>query len=299
METEGHVTGCLKAPGGLYLDVDMPQPATPLVCVNQMKVERMHFDKENTTKLLRQYGTQPSSGESWVIEIGSHSAPDFELYYCEENGLYGTITYDETSPGIPLDASNHALQKANDVVKAFLDDLGLTYEYPFFQVVPLETQNGRKGLIEVVARLSIEGLPFHASIGWTRDSDKLGNGDPTPGAFFIVSAEGRLTTTVIRNPIILTKQREDTTPILDWQSVLLGDLEHIMGFFCGGDYAGSTLALKGTEFVMMVDAHQLVYPAWTYYFTRHVTGDAFSSEPYTYDIALTYNARTGERVWHQ
>ncbi|MEG0512389.1 MAG: hypothetical protein RR653_06660, partial [Clostridia bacterium] len=123
-------------------------------------------------------------------------------------------------------------------------------------------------------------------------------GDPTPGAFFIVSKEGRLTTAVIRNPVSIKEKKSDSSSLLDWKTVLHRNQEKIIGFF-DSDSEGSKLVLHAVEFVMMVDAHQNAYPAWAYFFTRFMQADEFHTNSYSYDMALTYDARTGEGVWHR
>lgn len=292
VERNGHVIGRMEAFAGSGIDVDMPTPQDTPANMPQMKLERIHFERDHIERLLSEYGILPSPGEAWVMEVGSPINPDFELYYREEHGIYGTIAYDEGSPAVPLDESKSALSKASAVVKAFLDELGLDYKCPFFQVVPLE-----QGLIKVVARLTVNGVPYNTTIGWTEDSDGGGNGDPTPGAFFIVSQDGKLTTAVIRNPVFVSKTQDDPTPLRSWESVLSGDLKGIVQFYCSED---SMLALNDAELVMMTDSDRNAYPAWAYFFTRSMpTGDQFNTEPYSYDILLTYDARTGDSVWRR
>ncbi len=290
-EQNGRIVGRMEASIGAQIDVDIPVPENAPVGMNRIKLERIRFDRDHIAQLLSEYGLSPSPDESWVMEVGSRINPDFELYYREEKGLYGTIAYDETSPAVPPDESDPALCKESEAVKTFLDELSLDYEYPFFQVVPLE-----QGLIKVVARLTVNSLPCNTTIGWTEGSDGGGNGDPTPGAFFIVSQDGKLTTAVIRNPVSILETREELTPLMDWQSVLSGDLESIAQFF---RTEGSTLTLHAAELVMMTDARQNAYPAWAYFFTRSMPSDEFNAQPYSYDLLLTYDARTGEPVWHR
>ena len=294
---QGHIAERLITLGTSFMDIDMVRPSSPPPAMDQMELERKHFDKEKTVNLIEKYRLSPAKGESWVCEIGSKLQADFELYFREENGVYGSISCDETSPRIPIDESNEGLCKAAETVKRFLDELGLAYEYPFYIVTPLKPTKGNTQLIEIVARLMIDGIPCNTTIGWTRDSDGSGNGDPTPGAFFIVTPEGKLTTAIIRNPVVIAKQREDTTPIKSWDTVLEENKDAIMNYCCTGDDAGSSLTLKQAEFVMMVDAHQVAYPAWAYCFDRHMLADRFNDEPYSYDFLITYDARTGGKVW--
>lgn len=300
---QNRITERLATLGPSFMDVDMPKPAAQPASMDQMKVERVRFDKKKVRSLIEKYGLHPSQGESWVCEVGSGLQADFELIFREENGVYGSITYDETSPCIPLARGDDGLEKADAAVKKFLDELGLSYEYPFYHVALLDQATsgivGDVPLVKVVARLMIDGVPCNTTIGWTRDSDGSGNGDPTPGAFFIVTTAGEITTAVIRNPVEVVKVREDTTPLKGWREILDGDKDFIMNSFCTGDLAGSSFTLKQAEFVMMVDAHQIAYPAWAYCFSRFMPADEYSPEPYTYDMMLTYDARTSERVWMQ
>ncbi|MEG0862935.1 MAG: hypothetical protein RSI32_00495 [Clostridia bacterium] len=291
MEQNGYIVGQIAASTGTQIDADTPIPHNAPASIPQIKLERIRFAPVLIRQLLSKYGLSPSNGESWVMDIGSRINPDFELYYREENGLYGSIAYDETSPALPLNENDPVQCLASKRVQSFLDDLGLEYEYPFFRVVPLE-----KGLTEVVARLLVDGIPCNTTIGWTQASDGGGNGDPTPGAFFIVSKEGKLTTAVIRNPVSIIEKKNDSSPLMDWQTVLNRNQEEIVEFFHDEE---SKLVLHAVEFVMMVDAHQNAYPAWAYFFTRFMQADEFHTNPYSYDMALTYDARTGESVWHR
>ena len=54
--------------------------------------------------------------------------------------------------------------------------------------------------------------------------------------------------------------------------------------------------LKQVQFVMMVDARQNAYPAWTYIFDRYMPANN-NHDPYTYHFQMTYDAWTGEPVW--
>lgn len=185
---QNHITERLATLGPSFMDVDMPLPAAPPTSMDQMKVERVRFDKKKVRSIIEKYGLHPSQGKSWVCEVGSGLQADFELIFREENGVYGSITYDETSPCIPLARGDDGLEKADAAAKQFLDELGLSYEYPFYQVALLDQATGDVvgdvPLVKVVARLMIDGVPCNTTIGWTRDSDGSGNGDPTPGAFF-------------------------------------------------------------------------------------------------------------------
>ncbi|QUA52769.1 hypothetical protein [Aristaeella lactis] len=277
------------------IDVDvLPEwPETVL----QMKVERSSFDRNKTMELVKKYSLSPKKGESWVCEIGGKQNPDYELYFCEESGAYGSIAVDLYAPHTLMDETDEGQCKANATTKAFLDELGLDYEYPFYYVAPMGKNAGGVRLIEIVARLTIDGMPCNTTIGWTRDSDSMGDGDPTPGAFFVVTESGELTTAIIRNPVNVIKTKENQTMIKSWNAVLEDNKGLIMEQFGTKEDAGATLTLKQIEFVMMVDAHQIAYPAWAYCFDCYVPADPNSSGPFSYDLLLTYDARTGHEVW--
>lgn len=85
--------------------------------------------------------------------------------------------------------------------------------------------------------------------------------------------------------------------IKSWNAVLEDNKGLIMEQFGTKEDAGATLTLKQIEFVMMVDAHQIAYPAWAYCFDCYVPADPNSSGPFSYDLLLTYDARTGHEVW--
>ena len=295
--TEMHICKRIAKLGDSYIDIDANAPDEPPTTVCQMKVERISLDKNKTTDLVKKYSLTPKKEESWVCEIGSRQNPDFELLFYEENGTYGSIGYSEASPRCSLDITDDGQLNADETARSFLDEMGIPYEYPFYTVAPLEKKAGDTRLIKIVARLMIDGIPCNTTIGWTRDSDSSGNGDPTPGVFLIVTEDGKLTAAVIRNPVNVHKRREDQTPIMNWDTVLEKNKETIINFFGTGDFLGSNMILKQIEFVMMVDAHQIAYPAWAYFFHLNNPGYNKKFEPYSNDMVLTYDARTGGEVW--
>ncbi|SMC73194.1 hypothetical protein SAMN06297397_2241 [Aristaeella lactis] len=283
--------------GDSHMDIDVDVLPEWPETVLQMKVERSSFDRNKTMELVKKYSLSPKKGESWVCEIGGKQNPDYELYFCEESGAYGSIAVDLYAPHTLMDETDEGQCKANATTKAFLDELGLDYEYPFYYVAPMGKNAGGVRLIEIVARLTIDGMPCNTTIGWTRDSDSMGDGDPTPGAFFVVTESGELTTAIIRNPVNVIKTKENQTMIKSWNAVLEDNKGLIMEQFGTKEDAGATLTLKQIEFVMMVDAHQIAYPAWAYCFDCYVPADPNSSGPFSYDLLLTYDARTGHEVW--
>lgn len=283
--------------GDSHMDIDVDVLPEWPETVLQMKVERSSFDRNKTMELVKKYSLSPKKGESWVCEIGGKQNPDYELYFCEESGAYGSIAVDLYAPHTLMDETDEGQCKANATTKAFLDELGLDYEYPFYYVAPMGKNAGGVRLIEIVARLTIDGMPCNTTIGWTRDSDSMGDGDPTPGAFFVVTESGELTTAIIRNPVNVIKTKENQTKMKSWNAVLEDNKGLIMEQFGTKEDAGATLTLKQIEFVMMVDAHQIAYPAWAYCFDCYVPADPNSSGPFSYDLLLTYDARTGHEVW--
>ena len=294
---EEHISKRIATLGESYMDIDMDVPAEPPATVPQMKLERICFDKTKIRALIKKYSIAPQTGEEWVCEIGSKLNPDYELYFCEESGAYGSIAVDLYAPHTLMDETDEGQCRADATTKAFLDELGLVYEYPFYYVAPMEENAGDVRLIEIVARLTIDGMPCNTTIGWTRDSNSMGDGDPTPGAFFIVTENGELATAIIRNPVKVIKTKEDQTMIKSWNAVLEDNKGLIMEQFGTREDAGATLTLKQVEFVLMVDAHQIAYPAWAYCFDCYVPADPNSSGPFSYDLLLTYNAGTGQEVW--
>ena len=271
-------------------------PSIAPAAVPKIQTERIRFDRKRTKELTEQYGLPEKKGESWVCEIHSRLNPDYELYYREEEGLYGSIDYDVYAPPVPLDETDEGLCRAAETVRAFLNGMGVEYEYPFYRVVPYKGYRDREqNLVELTVRLPVEGIPCNTTIGWTKDSDGIGNGDPTPGAFFIATTDGKLTTAVIRNPVTVTGTEEDLTPLKNWDEVLRDNRDDLIAFR-KDEFGEYRLELKYVQFVMMVDPHQEAYPAWAYCFDCHLErkdGDYRS----TYDLMLTYNARTGRRVW--
>ena len=294
---EEHISKRIATLGESYMDIDMDAPAEPPTTVPQIKLERIRFDRKQTKKLVEKYSIVHQKGEEWVCAIGSTLNPDYELYFREECGVYGSIADDLSSPRTPLNETDEGQCRANATARAFLDELGIPYEYPFYYVAPLEGKTGDVRLIEIMARLTIDGMPCNTTIGWTRGSNGSGNGDPTPGAFLIVTENGELTTAIIRNPVNIVKIEEDQTTIRSWESVLEENKGLILEQYGTGDDAGAVLTLKQVEFAMMVDAHQNVYPAWAYCFHHYVPANPHCDGPVSGYLLLTYDARTGREVW--
>lgn len=297
-ETE-QVKKTLDGLGIAYTEDVKVVPLSPPETVPEMRTERIRFNRKKTKELIEKYCLPKKKGESWVCEIHSRLNPDYELYFCEENGLYGSISIDVFSPPVPLDESDEGLCRANETVRNFLDELGIAYEYPFYLVEPYRGfSNEETNLVWFTVRLPMEGIPCNTTIGWTKDSDGTGNGDATPGAFFIATRDGQLTMAIIRNPVNVVSTKEDPTPVKNWDEVLRENLRDVE-YFSHSREDEATMTLKCVQFVMMVDAHDKAYPAWAFCYDRHVSKDRESpaSPPYTYDLLLTYNAKTGHRVW--
>lgn len=295
---EKHITRRIAELGESYMEIDMDEPEAPPAAMPRIKLERVKFKKNRMSEMLDRYRPARRKGESWEYEISSSLNPDYGLIWCEENGLYGPSWCDESSPHVPLDETDESLRRADATARAFLDELGLPYEYPFYVVQPWDKPFNADGLIRITARLTIEGIPCNTTIGWTPGSDGGGNGDATPGAFFTMTRDGELGNVIIRNPVRVVSSREDLTPIRDWESIIEDDKDRIMQKYCTGDDADSTFTLKQVEFVMMVDSHQEAYPAWTYIFEHYVPHDRMANyKPYSYYFHITYDARTGKAVW--
>ena len=293
---EKHISKRIATLGESYMDIDMDAPAEPPTTVPRIKVERIRFKRKEIKEVLDKYRPAPQKGESWQFEISSSLNPDFGLIWCEEDGLYGPFWCYENALHIPLDETDESLRIADMTARAFLDELGLPYEYPFYVVAPMGKEGRDAELIRIAARLTIDGIPCNTTIGWTRYSNGGGNGDATPGAFLTMTRDGKLGTAIIRNPVKIIECLDDTTPIRDWESILEADKERIMDRFCTGENAGSTFTLKQVQFVMMVDARQNAYPAWTYIFDRYMPANN-NRDSYTYHYQITYDAWTGEPVW--
>ena len=294
---EEHISKRIATLGDSYMDIDMDAPAEPPTTVPRMKVERIRFKRKEIKEVLDKYRPAPQKGESWQFEISSSLNPDFGLIWCEENGLYGPLWCSESALHTPLDETDESLRMADMTARAFLDELGLPYEYPFYVVAPMGKEGRDAELIRIAARLTLDGMPCNTTIGWTHYSNGGGNGDATPGAFLTMTRDGKLGTVSIRNPVNVVKTEEDQTTIRSWDSVLEENAGLIMEHYCTGNNAGATLTLKQAEFVMMVDAHQNVYPAWAYCFHHYIPANPHCDGPVSGYLLLTYDARTGREVW--
>ena len=199
---EEHISKRIATLGESYMDIDMDAPAEPPTNVPRMKVERIRFKRKEIKEVLDKYRPAPQKGESWQFEISSSLNPDFGLIWCEEDGLYGPFWCYEDALHTLLDETDESLRIADMTARAFLDELGLPYEYPFYVVAPMGKEGRDAELIRVAARLTLDGIPCNTTTGWTRCSNGGGNGDATPGAFLTMTRDGKLGTAIIRNPEI-------------------------------------------------------------------------------------------------
>ena len=144
----------------------------------------------------------------------------------------------------------------------------------------------------VVVRFQIGEIPFGTSISWTQFTDRSGNGNPTPSAFFLISENGEICAAHIRNPVKVIKRRESGEKILPWKTVFEMSRSKIENVFCGGDNRSDNLTLQHVELVMLTDDKSITFPAWNFVF------EWYSPENDRYLVlGLMYNAFTGEQVW--
>lgn len=298
----------------IAFDKDIPYPAT----VPYYKLERLTLDKNAVKSAIEKYRIFPLTGEKWSLEVNKCSNPDCAVLYKERNGSAGTIACDFS--GISAHGEGEKYSRASETIKAFLDEIGLTdYEYPFVfchdaylthNTSPwhpmtedeylAENSMYRKALWErtggapvlVVVRFRVGGIPFGTSNSWTQFSDRSGNGNATPSAFFLLSPTGEIIEAHIRNPVKVVKERESGESILPWKSVLEMGRSEIESKFCNGENRGDMLTLHYVELVMLTDDKNITFPAWNFVFERYIPKD----NRYLV-LSLMYNAFTGEEVW--
>lgn len=298
----------------IIFNEDISYPAT----VPYDKVERIRLDESTVKQAIEKYRLPPRAGEKWNLEVNKCSNPDCVLQFKERNGAAGTLSYDFA--GISAHGEGEKYSRASDTVKAFLDEIGLVnYEYPFYfchdaylahntspwhpiTVEDYLSENGtyQRKLWErtggspvlVVVRFQIGEIPFGTSISWTQFTDRSGNGNPTPSAFFLISENGEICAAHIRNPVKVIKRRESGEKILPWKTVFEMSRSKIENVFCGGDNRSDNLTLQHVELVMLTDDKSITFPAWNFVF------EWYSPENDRYLVlGLMYNAFTGEQVW--
>lgn len=324
----------VKADSALPLTVSIGKVAEAPQTIPFYKMERIRMDSDKVQAAVEQYGIQPLAEEKWKLTVNSTLNPDFVVQYAEESGAVESVCPDYSGPSSSSKMEDAAYQRASQVVKAFLDDIGLRdYEYPFYYCddafcasvgtvwdplseeeylesgycMPDDTRekwertNGPA--IMVVVRFVVDGLPFGTSISWTRHSSSAGNGNPTPTAVFHVTREGEISGIAIRNPVRLAAQKDNPATLLAWDEVFDMNRAMLLDRYTQGEHAGNTLTLRYAELVMLTDDENIAYPAWHLVFEETID-DAYrrkycsqlSDRVCVSTLGLYFHAYTGKEV---
>ena len=316
------------------LTVSIDEVAEVPQAIPYYKMERIQLDSDKVQAAIDLYGIQPLAGEEWKLTISSPLNPDFAVQYTEENGAVEPVCAGYSGPASLSRTEEAAYQRASEVVKAFLDDIGLQdYEYPFyycddaFRTVvgtawnPLseeeylesgwcspddtreEWERTNGPAIMVVVRFVVDGLPFGTSVSWTEHTLSAGNGNPTPTAVFHVTQDGKICGISIRNPVRIAAQRDNPATLLSWDEVLEMNRAMLLERYTQGENAGNTLTLRHAELVMLTDDKNMAYPAWHFVF-EETLGEAYRKKycPQLSDrasvstLGLYFHAYTGKEV---
>ena len=297
------------------------------------KLERKEIDPLRVEEAIEKYCLPKLEDESFALQMNQCSNPDLVLYYKEQNGKLETTSIDYLgAPSTQMEEPRY--QMASEVVKDFLDEVGITeYEYPFFYcdekyrtlcgtvweplsedeflycgIVSSDTQAAEwertdGPLIQVVVRFTLEKIPMGASVSWTQHSSRAGNGNPTPVAVFLVTATGQITEIQVRNLFSVVRKQTGNEDVLSWEQVFNMNKEQLVSRYCRGVQEGNTLTLRYVEFIYLTNEKNVTYPAWHFVFETHM-GDAYwqkycsrlSEDARTSMMGIYFDARSGSEV---
>ena len=327
-------TAYVNAASASPLSVNIDEVAEVPQTIPYYKMERIQLDSDKVQAAIERYGIQPLAGEKWKLMVNSTLNPDFAVQYTEENGAVEPVCASYSGSSSSSRMEEVAYQRASNIVKAFLDDIGLQdYEYPFYYCDdafrtmvgtawnPLSEEeylesgwcspdDARKEwertngpAIMVVVRFVVDSLPFGTSVSWTEHTLSAGNGNPTPTAIFHVTREGEICGISIRNPVRIAAQRDNPTELLSWDEVFEMNRSMLLERYTQGENEGNTLTLRHAELVMLTDDKNMTYPAWHFVF-EETLGETYRKKycPQLSDrasvstLGLYFHAYTGKEV---
>ena len=300
------------------------------------KLNKIQLDEPLVKAAIDEYCITPADDEKWILEINSRSNPDFALMYSEQSGRVGTISCDYSGPPSPAESQSEAMSLASETVRSFLESIGLTsFEYPFYycgdeyQTLvgsawhPITEEEyldcgytskedalkkrSRTGgpLIYVVVRFQVNETPLGTCISWTEHTSSVGNGNPSPSAFFGVTRDGKIAAITIRNPVEVINERDSSEPLLSWQEVLSMNAPLIADRMKKNDAADNPLVLRYAELIMMTNDKNITFPAWHFVFEewacddyarKYFGEDRMNGNARYMTIGQYYDATTGKAV---
>lgn len=284
------------------------------------KLNRIQLDEVLVKEAIDTYCIAPADDEEWLLEMNSQSNSDFALVYSDQSGHVGTICCDYSGPPSPAECHSEILDLASETVRSFLESIGLAnYEYPFFycdyeyktfvgstwhSVTEVEYLDcgytskenqlqiwDRLGgpMVYVVVRFKVNEYPLATSISWTDNTNRAGNGNPTPSAVFGVTQDGKIAAITIRNPFEVVDMRDSSEPLLSWQDVLIMNAPLIADQMKKNDAADNSLTLRHVELIMMTNDNNITFPAWHFVFEEWVCDDY--AQRYMDDSRMNGNLR--------
>lgn len=280
-----------------------------LNCVPQFAPEKFPFLTLEAVDLLEKEGIireffakhgYQKEGLTWRLQFDCKEFFDEELVYECEDWRYGFPQYGEHRPRTPIDRSKEKYLRAEALVLAFLKELDLDFEYPFYRVDDYEPGRGEEmaiPVIEVSVRLRVEGLPFDPGTNYypqkcPEDKNPFSEFALNPFATFQVSEDGKFLSAVLSKVLKVVDIKEDRIPLLGWRE-LLERYMYVFSEKVAYDYNSDLenyFSIEQVELVGMLDKGDKFYPAWLYTVYLYVDGEK------TDTLHFCFDARTGRRV---
>lgn len=142
------IAGYVDTNYGYQLHVDMPVPEERSNHIKQLKMESLSMTQEDAKKLLQNYVFSGASGEKWIY-LGTDDTEE-TFHFQEQEMRYVVPTWHKKACPLETETATDALNAANATVRKIMDELNVSYEYPFYCAADafgtLDTQSKPLGL---------------------------------------------------------------------------------------------------------------------------------------------------------
>lgn len=320
----GRIVGAVNTAYGLKLQVDMPIPIDCAAKIKQYKMAGLAMDQKTFRRILEGKTMTDVFDAKWKYAI--YDEDNSFIFQDDDGGKYvWPFTYYRFSP---FDASNSsaALENANRVVRGVMDELGISYEYPFYtvseacktmntQLLPaniirkedvahrLQTSNTKeaeynyeyihsvKGFDDdylfVFVRLQADGIPF-AFDSIQSPSYQSDNPIWDDGVFaqFQFTSKGEITYAKFNNMQQIVRETSETRAILPWTECLIA--------LCNDtdEFANmENIMLVRAELCYAINQQHVTYPVWQFVIEVNHKDLEFPYE--VYPFAYSVDAITG------